>query len=333
MASGLLSALAILAAPAMTRAEPERDPAAALELFDRGKELQAAGDWAAACSRFQASMDLNPATGTLIRIARCHEHEGKLARAWADYQAALTLNRALSGRTAERRDELRLLAEKELAALGPRVPRLRVVLREPPPALRLWRDGKELPAAALGEELPVDPGAVEIAVEAPGYRTVRREAVAVQGRVTVVELALERIETPPTAAPVVAAPTVAPASVVPPPAPGVRPLGGQRIAGLAVSGAGVAVLGLSLGFGIDAYSKAVASAAYCTPDDLCVQRGVDLRDQARGSQTVALVTLGFGAALAVTGIALFVTATPRRAGPASLKVALGPSSATLRAAW
>jgi hypothetical protein len=248
-------------------------------------------------------MDLNPATGTQIRIARCHEHEGKLALAWADYQAALTLNRSLQGQTEERANELRALAEKELSALAPRVPKLHVVVRDPPPALRLQRDGHDLPVATLGEDLPVDPGTIEIVAEAPSFVTVRRQVVAVEGRVTTVEIALERV------AAAKGAPRVDRVDGAPPPStPKHHGLGGRRIAGITVGSAGVALLGVALGLGVYAFNQASAAAPNCTMDNMCTQPGFDHLGRAHYSGIGSLVTLGFGAAFTVTGITLIVTA-------------------------
>jgi hypothetical protein len=312
VASGFAVAAAVAGLPA--RAEPVRDEAAALELFNRGKELQAAGDWAGACAKFKASMDLNPATGTLIRLARCDAHEDKLARAWADYQAALVLNRALASQSEERREELRQLVEKELAALQPRVPRLRVIIRHRPPEVHLFRDGARLPEAALGEELPIDPGTVEITVEAPGYVAVRRLVVAVEGQVANVEIVLDPV---PVATPGPTRPTT---------------MGGRRIAALVVGSAGMVGLGVAIGFGVDTVNKASASSLYCTPSEMCEKSGITLLSEASRSQTAAFVSLGLGAALVATGAALWLT-VPRRPAAPRPAVTLGPRGAALRVLW
>src|SRR5690349_15880908 len=63
-----------------------RDAAAAEALYRRGRELLSAGNWAEACAKFDASMALNPAASTMLNIARCHEHEGKIAQALIDHK-------------------------------------------------------------------------------------------------------------------------------------------------------------------------------------------------------------------------------------------------------
>jgi tetratricopeptide (TPR) repeat protein len=111
-----------LSMTAAARAEPTRDPAAAEALFNEAKALLKRGDWGAACAKYRASMELDPAVATLLKIASCYEREGKLAAAWYDYQRALKLNRERTDQSAQRRKALEAYATKALAALEPRVP-------------------------------------------------------------------------------------------------------------------------------------------------------------------------------------------------------------------
>src|SRR5688572_14952271 len=102
----LALALTTLCAAPPALAQTARDPAAAEALFNTAKELLKAGDWANACAKFRASMELDPAVGTQIKIAKCHEHDGKLATAWYAYQRARQLNREKVDQSEARRREL-----------------------------------------------------------------------------------------------------------------------------------------------------------------------------------------------------------------------------------
>src|SRR6185312_10516239 len=117
--AAVLAALVLGSAGAA--AQPADDEVAAAALFRAGRELVAAGDYAAGCPKFEASLKLHASASTLLNIARCHEHEGRLATAWLDYQRGLSLNRGTSG--AERQRELEEVARAALAALEPRVPK------------------------------------------------------------------------------------------------------------------------------------------------------------------------------------------------------------------
>lgn len=190
-AAGALLAALLLGSSSAQAEEPARtDPVAAEALFKAGRDLLKQGDYAAGCPKFEASLALNPSASTMLNIARCHEHEGKVATAWHDYHRALVLNQETKG--SERKRDLDDIASKGIAELEPRLPRLRIVLEQPPSGLKVTRDGKELPAGALGEALPADPGRHEITASAPGHKPVTRSVTLEEGKTETIELELER---------------------------------------------------------------------------------------------------------------------------------------------
>src|SRR4051794_23814576 len=58
--------------------------------FQEGLKLFDAGRTHEACERFEASLRLDPALGTLQNLATCHEQEGRTARAFAEYEELAT---------------------------------------------------------------------------------------------------------------------------------------------------------------------------------------------------------------------------------------------------
>src|SRR5262245_18728599 len=58
------------------------DSAAAQALFDQGRKLMESERWAEACPKLEESQRLDPAGGTLLHLALCREHEGRIATAW-----------------------------------------------------------------------------------------------------------------------------------------------------------------------------------------------------------------------------------------------------------
>jgi hypothetical protein len=133
-------------------------------LFFAGRGLMDAGRTASACPKFAESYRLDPAPGTLLNLAVCHEKMGRIAAAWGEYREAIA-----DARKAGRPDREKLASDR-LAAIEPDLPFLTIVV--PPgtkvPGLEVKRNGVSLKEATWGLELPVDPGNVEVTASAPG---------------------------------------------------------------------------------------------------------------------------------------------------------------------
>ena len=148
------------------------NPAAAEALFDQGRAALAQGDFDTACGRFRESDRLDPALGTRFNLADCEEKRGHLATAWS-------LFRGVVAQLAEGDDRLPV-AQKRLAALEPRVPRLTMVLAPRAPRTTRVKEGDtEYAEGSFGVALPIDPGPHHLMVSAPGYHP-RRIDVALE---------------------------------------------------------------------------------------------------------------------------------------------------------
>jgi hypothetical protein len=334
----LLVASAARAQPAATA----RDPAKAETLFKSAKALLDAGDWGAACPKFQASADLDPSVSALLKMARCHEHDGKLAAAWNDVSEALKLNRALA-QPEKRRRELDDYANKMLADLDKRVPRLRLRAATVPLGLHLSQDGQPLPVAALGERLPVDAGPHEIVAESPGFAPFHASVTLAEGQALDVDIVLVPVplagEAPTDPKPAALPPEEAQKPPAPPATPATPgdPGKTRRAAGIGLGAFGVASLGGALALGLLTMNRVSAARPLCAPDfSTCPTAGTALLDQARGMQAGAFVLLGVGAVATGTGVALFATA-PRASAAAlprpEVSAVVGPLGAALRGAW
>jgi len=123
LAVGLsLIGIAAVSATRVAQAKPfDVEQSMAQVLFDEGRALLEKGEVAAACSRFDRSQQLDPAGGTLLNLALCHEREGRLATAWIELHDALGI--AMRDARADRAT----LAREHIDALGSRLPH--VVIR------------------------------------------------------------------------------------------------------------------------------------------------------------------------------------------------------------
>lgn len=177
--------LLLLATPAHAQ-RAEADAA-----FERGRQLMKDGDYAAACEAFEASLKFEHTIGTLYNLGLCHERLGKLATAYTELKqvAATDTNK---GRAAD--------AAKRVAAIEPRLTKMRLAIAEPAPGLVVERDGLDV-TALVGQEVPVDPDAYTFTASAPGRKThtqqvdLRRESATIDVAIPALE-AEDSVEAP-----------------------------------------------------------------------------------------------------------------------------------------
>jgi hypothetical protein len=225
-------------------------------LYREGTALLEQGRVGEACAKLAESHAIDPATGTLLALARCHERAGKVASAWSAYQDAEARARRAgqADREAAAREQARLLL--------PRLPRLTVVVDASVAALpgfEVVRDEVTLGAAVLGTAVPVDPGEHQVEVRAPGRVAARRSVRLAEGESQT--LTFDALEP----APVDAPPGPAPAPSRPPVEAAEGGLSGLQVAGLVLGGAGLATLGVGAAFGLVASSENDDSIERCAP--------------------------------------------------------------------
>lgn len=267
-------------------------------LFREGRDLMRDGRTREACRKFEESLRLDRVLGTLLNSAVCHEEEGKIATAWAEFTEAA--ERAAKEGQADRVS----FASDKAAALAPRLPRLAIMVPadNAVPEMAVTRNGTPLGSGAWNTALPVDPGNVEIEVTAPDHEPWKGVVRINEQEARTIEVPKLRAKPKPPPKPVVTPEPVAP----PPPPPPPEFWTTTRTVGVIVTGTGAAVLTIGGLFGLDAISKRSDSDAYCSGDVCTDQRGVTLNDDAKQSANIANIATGVGAALTVTGVALLV---------------------------
>jgi len=115
-------------------APTEVESALATALFNEGRALMNQGRWSEACVKFSESQRLDPGGGTLLNLALCHEMEGKLATAWAEFNEALAIAERQS------RSDRVVFARSHIDKLEPRLSHVVVIVSEPAPAEELMLD-------------------------------------------------------------------------------------------------------------------------------------------------------------------------------------------------
>jgi hypothetical protein len=279
------------------------DPAETL--FRQGRASADAGDYPHACVAFAESLRLDAAPGTLLNLADCEEHVGRLASAWGHFQRLQIVLPVT--------DERWEIARQRAVLLAPRVPRMSIILApDAPRDSRVFRDDVEMDASRLAVPLPVDPGPHSLLVVAPW-----REARAL----TVVAVEHETL-------PVVASAGPPLPHEVARPVLAARPAAGRTAAWLA-GGTGIALLGVGTYFGSRALAERHWSDASCTAGICANAAALAEYQSARSDARVSDVALGLGVvALAISGYLLLTS----RHEESTLR-AVAASAARMGGAW
>src|SRR5829696_5855787 len=97
-----LAVVVVFAHPAVALAQTAADEPTAEALFTEGRRLLAERRYAEACAKLAESQRLDPAIGTLLNLADCHEKNGQTASAWARFREAAEAARRAGDATREK---------------------------------------------------------------------------------------------------------------------------------------------------------------------------------------------------------------------------------------
>jgi hypothetical protein len=296
----LCVACAVLSASAPAAAQGEARSASspiARDLFERGKERWASGNYEEAAALLAASHHQAARAGTLLLLADTYERLGRLHSAREAFQRAAALARASGDDTLEYR------ASTREAALVPRLPQLEIRVPRPMPrGLVVTLNGAEVPAEQLNTPLEKDAGHYQVDARALGYRAFS------------VQLSLSNDGPSPRSAQVIAV-LLAPDGEETAPEPD-EPAAARRELGWWVGGAGGAVLLASVVTLVVAVNENQSSEEACglaggaawDDPNACSQSGVDSRNQARLLANLATVGGVLGLAGVGAGVALHLSA-------------------------
>jgi hypothetical protein len=274
------------------------------DLFRRAKALIAQNRHDEACPLLKESYRLDPGMGTLLNLALCHEHVGKIASAWGEFRAVEQQARAAVPPNVDRAK----LASGHADKLEPRLSRIRLLVPKDarPPGLTIKIDGEEKREPTWGG-IPVDPGTHTVESSAPGKKS-STEKVKVDDEGVVVNVAIHPLADIPQEKP-------------PPPARAqttdlekadeYASNRAQRTTGFVVGGIGLATLATGGVFGVLAI-VANSDAKKCpTPCTVGSQDALDSNsatDRAITFANIANVTIPLGVIGSALGAYLVLTA-------------------------
>ncbi len=316
LACALVVALNVAGAasfPAVAHAGEAEDQqrAAARDMAKRGADAFDAGDFGSAYDLFRRAHALMPVPSLSVFEARSAEKLGRLIEAMEAYEK--TVRYALATDAPEPFIRAVDEARREMGALRPRIPRLRVVVdgRGADDAdLKVEMDGVELPRALVGVVSPANPGSHRLRAFTPWGAAASATVTLAERETQTATLVLEGgdpgagADTAPVAASSPGRATPAPKTDRASAAGGT-----QRTVGFIALGVGAAGLGVGVVTGFMAVGKHDEAEKAC-PDRKCVEgsAGDAAADDFRSLRTFSTLGYVVGAVGAVGGATLVLTA-------------------------
>lgn len=295
----------------------------ARQLADEGMRLIETGEVDAGLAKLKQALALVPVPTLAIAAARAMVSVGRMTDAVETYRevAKMPLPTWLKDLPRMKQELAQRESVKELAALTPRVPRIRVTLVGIP-AERVSIDGQPRERAELQGVMLIDPG-IHVFEAQAGKSVVRKEVRIAEGQALKVVLHLEESET------VLPAPVAPAPALVSPPEPVHMDGAGNwmPIAGYVALGLSAVALGATIGTWVTARGVAGDLEDRC-PDSRCdpVALGQEGIDDLGRYRTLRRATIALGVvsgALAAAGVT-FVLVAPADAGGTAVSVHLDP---------
>jgi hypothetical protein len=180
--AGLAALCLAFAVPAS--AQDPADLRKARAQFQRGIELEQAGNWSEAIQQFREVGQVRMTPQVRFHIAFCEEGLGRLVTALGGYELALAEADAVGA-------DFRAEVETSIGKLRERIPKLFIERGTNAEAALVQIDGIDLGASSVGVEVPLDPGPHTVTASAPGYKPFSQTADLREREVTNVTLVLE----------------------------------------------------------------------------------------------------------------------------------------------
>lgn len=277
-----------------TEARADEKSQRADALFAEGQTLLQKGNVAEACAKMEQSYAIEPAQGTLLNMAYCHEKQGRIGLSYREFRRA-------SARAAQEHDAARLrFAESKEAELEPRLVRIEWDVPAGTTITGVSIDGDSLAGSAT--RVFVEPG--KHVIEVATAQSKQEKIVTVpSGSSAPLVVSVQFPNVPAPLAPKHDAPFTRDTPAAP-------PTSTRSIVGWTFVGVGAAAVGASIGFGLGTFSEKSSAERTCR-GDICDAAGLEHGDRAHAFATVSTIALAVGAV--AIGIGTYLVLTPRSA--------------------
>jgi hypothetical protein len=280
---GCVSASAVAPANAQSPADLRK----ARAQFQRGIELEQAGNYPEAIQQFREVGQVRMTAQVRFHIAYCEEMLGRLVTALGGYDLALADADSVG-------PDFRSEVETAIARLRDRIPKLFIERGSGADAALVQLDGVDLGASSIGVEVPLDPGPHKVTAVAPGYTPFDATVELKEREVTKVTLEL----------------ALAPEPATPPPKERVvivpQQKGPDRTIPYIVGGAGIVVLAAGGALFALRQSTKAELEQDCPDRHNCGESNRDTYNRLKVYSVAAPVTAGVGLAAIGTAVALIV---------------------------
>jgi hypothetical protein len=154
--------------------------------FQKGLELEHAGDFGGALKLFRDVGQIKMTPQVRYHIATCEENLGQLVAALGGYELALAQSQDMH-------PDFINEVQGSIDELRARIPKLTIQRAEGSEAAQIQLDGVQLGQNSIGAETPVDPGPHTITATAPGFEDYQKTVTVSEGSVESIAVELVKL--------------------------------------------------------------------------------------------------------------------------------------------
>ena len=316
----VLSLVGTVTFPAkVARAQDEEQIRAARGKFQRGLELEQAGNYAGAVTLFRDVGQIKMTPQVRYHIATCEEKLGQLVAALGGYELALQTSEGMHP------DFIRDV-ETSVEDLRARIPKLLIERGSGAEAAAIELDGVALGVTQIGNEMPLDPGPHTVSAKAPGFEDYSETVTVTESNVQTLSIEMSPL---PEDAPVTSSATQEDEA---PKGYGIWP---YVIGGVGVAAAATGAILLPVSQGKAGQAEDICGGTNCDSlgdtDPAAWNEAHSLVDSAKTLETVGWISIGVGVAAIGTGVVLYLI-DPTRTGESAPSDDSGPEVSWMAAA-